>query len=310
MLMGRSEILTVLAHSDSSQLRVPDAYPFLEGRLLASKRSSEEIVKPPRISDGVIFRVLRDLLMLDGERLSYRSLDVEQIGSVYEAMMGFEVQTAPGTSIGLRPDHVVVNLSELLIKSPGERVKDLEEVAGCELTGRALDQLKAAGTIEEVVAAFGRRVSPFYLDGRGMPLLVAAGGMYLQPTEERRRSGSHYTPRSLTEPIVQTTLEPILKQLRGILGGIGDDLVPAQFPGQPAASRLLNNSRGIAVQYQAIISPRVLNTMRWGFTRMGIELDAASSPPAPISPISSVISDFKSYYHQNPTNPIDPHLRL
>ena len=30
--------------------------------------------------------------------------------------------------------------------------------------------------------------------------------MVLQPSEERRRSGSHYTPRSLTEPIVRTTL--------------------------------------------------------------------------------------------------------
>src|ERR1022692_4728543 len=58
-----------------------------------------------------------------------------------------------------------------------------------------------------------RRVSPLYLDERGMPLSVATGGMYLQPTEERRRSGSHYTPRSLTEPIVRTALEPILKQL-------------------------------------------------------------------------------------------------
>ena len=39
--------------------------------------------------------------------------------------------------------------------------------------------------------------------------------MVLQPSEERRRSGSHYTPRSLTEPIVRTTLEPVLDALRG-----------------------------------------------------------------------------------------------
>ena len=37
----------------------------------------------------------------------------------------------------------------------------------------------------------------------------------LQPSEARRRSGSHYTPRELTEPIVRTTLEPILARLRG-----------------------------------------------------------------------------------------------
>jgi hypothetical protein len=42
---------------------------------------------------------------------------------------------------------------------------------------------------------------------------VPAGGLYLQPTDERRRSGSHYTPRALTEPLVRTTLRPILEDL-------------------------------------------------------------------------------------------------
>jgi len=35
----------------------------------------------------------------------------------------------------------------------------------------------------------------------------------LQPSDERRRTGSHYTPRSFTEPIVRTTLRPILQRL-------------------------------------------------------------------------------------------------
>ena len=35
------------------------------------------------------------------------------------------------------------------------------------------------------------------------------GGMVLQPSDERRRSGSHYTPRSLTGPIVRKALEPV-----------------------------------------------------------------------------------------------------
>jgi hypothetical protein len=191
----------------------PDVYPFLEGRPLRSKRDAATTITPPRISDGIVFRVLKGLLLLDGDRLSYRSLDVEQIGSVYQAMMGFEVQIANGTSIGLRPDHVVVNLTDLLAKSGSDRGKWLKEKAGCDLTGRTLDQLKSAATAEDLVAALGRRISPLYLDQRGMPTSVATGGIYLQPTEERRRSGSHYTPRSLTEPIVRTTLEPILKQL-------------------------------------------------------------------------------------------------
>ena len=44
----------------------------------------------------------------------------------------------------------------------------------------------------------------------------------LQPTDERRRTGSHYTPRSLTEPIVRHALEPALERL-------GPDATPAQI---------------------------------------------------------------------------------
>ena len=42
---------------------------------------------------------------------------------------------------------------------------------------------------------------------------MAPGALYLQPGEERRRTGSHYTPRELTEPIVRTTLRPVLEGL-------------------------------------------------------------------------------------------------
>src|SRR5207247_5068740 len=55
-----------------------------------------EKIDVPRVSDGVVFRVLSNLLILDGERLSYRTLDVEQIGSVYEAIMGFNLEVAQG----------------------------------------------------------------------------------------------------------------------------------------------------------------------------------------------------------------------
>ena len=53
------------------------------------------------------------------------------------------------------------------------------------------------------------------IDSAATPDLVPAGAMVLQPSQARRRSGSHYTPRELTEPIVRTALEPILAGLRG-----------------------------------------------------------------------------------------------
>ena len=46
--------------------------------------------------------------------------------------------------------------------------------------------------------------------------------MIFQPSDERRKSGSHYTPSSLTGPIVEAALEPVLKQL-------GPNPTPAQI---------------------------------------------------------------------------------
>ena len=52
--------------------------------------------------DGTIYRALDKLLVLDGERISYRALDVEQIGSVYETMMGFRLECATGRSVAVK----------------------------------------------------------------------------------------------------------------------------------------------------------------------------------------------------------------
>jgi len=191
----------------------PDAYSFLEGRPLGSVRVMGEPIDPPHISDGVVFRVLRNLLVLDGERLSYRTLDVEQIGSVYEAMMGFALQQAGGPSIACAPKHVVFDVAELLEQKPKDRAAWLQKQAELKVTGDALGK---ATSVDEVMAALGKKVS------RYTPHVLPPGAMYLQPTEERRRSGSHYTPRSLTAPIVATTFRPIFERL-------GDQATPEQI---------------------------------------------------------------------------------
>ena len=57
------------------------------------------------------------------------------------------------------------------------------------------------------------------IDRAATPDLVPPEALLLQPSEERRRSGSHYTPRSLTAPIVRTTLRPVLERLAKDAGG-------------------------------------------------------------------------------------------
>ena len=186
----------------------PERYPFLEGRA-----GGDVAVNIPRVSDGVVYRVLQNLLILDGERLSYRTLDVEQIGSVYETMMGFSLEVAKGRSIAIKPKKahgapVCINLDALLAVEPGGRAKFLKELTDQDVSGEPLAGLKAAKTPEDAAAALEKKIAK-----EATPAIVAKGAMVLQPSDERRRSGSHYTPRSLTRPIVETTLRPIFEQM-------------------------------------------------------------------------------------------------
>ena len=185
----------------------PSRYPFLEGT------PGEGRMNIPLVPDGTIYRALEKLLVLDGERLSYRALDVEQIGSVYETMMGFRIETATGRSVAIRAEKkhgapTTIDLESLLAEPGAKRDKWLQDNAGRKLSDSVKKAVKEAATLEDLHAAMLK-----VIDRAATPDWVPAGSLILQPSEERRRSGSHYTPRSLTEPIVRTTLEPILKRL-------------------------------------------------------------------------------------------------
>lgn len=184
----------------------PEAFPFLEGRTLSTP-------KPPLVSDGCVYRVLEKLLLLKGEKLSYRTLDVEQIGSVYETMMGFRMTVAEGASIAIKPKKkggapIGLDLDAVLSAKAGDRVNAIEGAAEISLTAKQKNALKDADTHDAIVAAIDSKVAH-----AATPRIVPKGAMLLQPSDERRRSGSHYTPRSLTQPIVAKTLEPILVRL-------------------------------------------------------------------------------------------------
>jgi hypothetical protein len=192
----------------------PDRFKFLEGRTDRGARQIHERIEPPLVPDGTIYRALEKLLVLDGERISYRALDVEQIGSVYETMMGFRLETATGPSLAIGSQKkqgppTAVDLEALLAEPGTKRSKWIEERAGRKLTDRVKKAVADANTIADLHAA----LLPV-TDTAATPDLVPHGAMVLQPSEERRRSGSHYTPRTLTEPIVRTTLEPVLARVR------------------------------------------------------------------------------------------------
>lgn len=54
-------------------------------------------------------------------------------------------------------------------------------------------------------------------------------------------------------------------------GNLRDDTVDSAptFPGNPPQTRFLNNSRGMAIGYDAVLSPKLVNTFRYGLTRIG-----------------------------------------
>ena len=193
----------------------PDRFPFLEGRPNMVARQLGERIEPPLVSDGTIYRTLEKLLVLDGERISYRALDVEQIGSVYETMMGFRLETASGRSVAIKAAKkqgapTAVDLDALAAEQGAKREKWLRDRTDRKLGDKVKKVVKEAETVEDLHAAL---VSVIEIDAT--PDLVPQGAMVLQPSEERRRSGSHYTPRELTEPIVRRTLEPILARMQG-----------------------------------------------------------------------------------------------
>lgn len=202
------------AHSDlvlpprQGDLFHPDRFPFLEGRPPNSSHTTDPVTMPP-VDDAVVRQCLDRLLVLEGQRISYRNLEVEQIGSVYEALMGFTVNRAATPAVVLKSGmHVELGA----LADATHPLLYLQEVTGERNAGLRkllpdLDGWTRTGDIDVDRATVAAALGPLR-DTKRAP--VPTGRHYLQPGSARRSSGSHYTPRSLTEPIVQRTLQPLL----------------------------------------------------------------------------------------------------
>ena len=138
----------------------PDRYRFLEGRggQTAGARQLSERIEPPLVSDGTIYRVLEKLIVLEGERISYRALDVEHVGSVYETMMGFRLETATGRSVAIKAAKkqgapATVDIEALLRTPPDNRAKWLQDRTDRKLTDRVKRAVRDCETFEALLAA-------------------------------------------------------------------------------------------------------------------------------------------------------------
>jgi hypothetical protein len=204
----------------------PNRYPFLEGGRAAL----------PRISNRAVLHVLDALQTLEVEvpggrerrPLSFRALGIEQIGHVYEGLLDHTAIRADAPALGLvgtKKMEPEIALAELEEKRAGGDAKLLDFLK--ETTGRSVSALRrrledepdterharlraACGHDGELV----KRVLPFAQlvrdDVFGDPMVFREGRVYVTQSPFRRSTGTHYTPPSLTEPIVQYALEPVV----------------------------------------------------------------------------------------------------
>jgi hypothetical protein len=215
----------------------PDRFPFLEGRA-AGTRWQETAAQPLPIDNRTVLHLLRALQMLEvkvpgggqaeARRLSFRALDIEQIGHVYEGLLDHTAKRAVGPVLSLRgtkydePEIELCRLEEMRDKGGSALLDELKEQTGRSTASlqRALaaapeiagvDRLRRACDNDEALLA---RVLPFAGlvrdDTFEMPVVIGAGSLYVTQGSDRRSSGTHYTPRVLTEPLVQRTLDPLV----------------------------------------------------------------------------------------------------
>ncbi|ABV86599.1 type IIL restriction-modification enzyme MmeI [Shewanella pealeana] len=206
----------------------PHRYAFLEGWTGDSSpvitHTARSEVQVPTVDDGTVFALLQSLLIFQGQRLSYRTLDVEQIGSVYEALMGYHVYQSESPAVAIKLNSKKgaakywLEASAVLARPAGQRIKWLQSECGFDKPV-ATQIKKVLGDAEKTIAENPNAVIESLLalaagkKENRYEQLARAGQYILQPGTERRRSGSHYTPRSLTAPIVSKTLQPLLRCL-------------------------------------------------------------------------------------------------
>jgi hypothetical protein len=215
----------------------PDRYPFLEGRKRRSRWEDTE-ANPLPVNNRTVLHLLEALQLLqikvpgggpaEARRLSFRALDIEQIGHVYEGLLDHTAKRATEPYLGLggtrdkEPETPLAELEQRAAKGESEFIKYLKEETG--RSESALKKLFKAELDKQEAARFRtacqsddglwKRVEPLAslvrTDSFGYPVVIPAGSVFVTAGTDRRSSGTHYTPRSLTEPIVQYTLEPLV----------------------------------------------------------------------------------------------------
>ncbi|MGO4575382.1 ATP phosphoribosyltransferase regulatory subunit [Cupriavidus sp. 2TAF22] len=205
----------------------PDRFPFLEGRARGSDWRTD-VSKPLQIDNRTVLLLLEAIQQFQGRTLSYRALDVEQIGYVYEGLLERTVKRTTEVTLELDATKSAqspwVTLAELESGrlDGAERLAELLQQRSGSSASRVRNDL--ARPVDDALAdrilttchgdtALRDRIKPFAhlvrTDPWGYPLVYPSGAFVVTTGSDRRETGTHYTPKSLTEAIVVETLTPI-----------------------------------------------------------------------------------------------------
>jgi hypothetical protein len=208
----------------------PEAYPFLEGRAEGDPWRRSPEAQPLPVDDRTTLHLLDSLQVLrtpgqEARRLSFRALDVEQIGHVYEGLLDHVAIEAEAPALGLegrKEPELAVGLIEeragqghealvaFLAEETGRTPAAVERALGRPLEPPARASLRAACQNDDALL---ERVAPYHalirVDHRAQPRVFVEGSVYVTRGSERRSSGTYYTPRTLAEEVVRHALEPL-----------------------------------------------------------------------------------------------------
>lgn len=209
----------------------PDRFPFLEGRAKGT-HWQETPAQPLPIDNRTVLLLLEALQVLEQRGgallLSYKALDVEQIGHVYEGLLEHTVRRLKKDTLGLIGSQKAKNPNIALAELESARLDGEEALVSIveATTSRSKSAIGNALAKEVDDAIFGRivtvcggdmelatRLKPFAhllrSDAWGDFIVYRAHSFAVTLGADRRETGTHYTPKSLTESIVETTLEPV-----------------------------------------------------------------------------------------------------
>lgn len=231
--------LTVPAYGGA--LFDPDRFPFLEGRTQDGTWRTAAGTPIP-VTDLDVLAILDALLVLrfagsagvtDTRRLSYRHVDVEQVGHIYERLLDHGAIRRDEVVVGLRgrpgeePEVALADLEAKMIAGDKALVAWLADKAADE-AGRkigtknqverwlaeSLEPQRRAALLQACQGdeALAARIGPFAnllrLDLRDRPLVFLAGAVYVTETGSRRDSGTAYTTKELADEVAEHALAP------------------------------------------------------------------------------------------------------